>query len=345
MKKMVGTLIVLMAVCGLIISPSALSKEKTFVLRYGEGTPVTKKWSLQGTASRVFTEEVAARSNGRIKVEIYDRAQLGSLESLVNQVRQGLIQGTTAADGQFAPYYPNVQIFGLPYLFVDDVVAWDVISSPLAEKIREDMAQKTGMRPVAWYGQGFRHYSNSKRPIKTVADMKGLKIRTMNNPMHMQIVKLLGASPTPISWSEIYSALQTGVVDGQENSLPIFRIPKLEEVQKYIILDGHVYGLMCLVINEKWYQSLPDDLKAVINQSARVAETVQNGLSILQPSRDIDELTAMGLEIYDPPLEVKEEFKALTHQPAVEWLKKKIDPAWVDAILAETAKAEKRHGF
>lgn len=338
-------MILLLGIYGLIFCPAALSKEKTFVLKYGEGVPVTKKWSMMGTASRVFCEEVAARSKGRIKVEMYDRAQLGKLESLVNQVRQGMIQGTTAADGQFAPYYPNVQIFGLPYLFVDDVVAWDVISGPLAEKIREEMAKKTGMRPVAWYGQGFRHYSNSKRPVKTVADMKGLKIRTMNNPMHMQIVKLLGASPTPISFSELYSALQTGVADGQENSLPVFRIPKLEEVQKYIILDGHVYGLMGLVINEKWYQSLPDDLKAVINQSARVAETVQNALSILQPSREMEELTAMGIEIYDPPLEVKKEFKALTHQPAVDWLKKKIDPAWVDAVLAETAKAEKRHGF
>lgn len=344
-KLLIALTLVIVSVVMIGFSPAA-AKEKIYVMKYGQGAPMPKEWTMPGTPIEIFKKEIETRSNGRIKVEIFPNSQLGGAESMVNQLKQGIIQAASAADGHFASHYPNIQVFGIPYLFIDRVVAWDVIDGNFGKMISDDMAKTVGFRALAWFDNGgFRHYSNNKRQIKTVSDMKGLKIRTMNNPMHMEIVKNLGAAPTPVNWRELYSALQTGVVDGQENSITVFRMPKLEEVQKYIVLDGHVFSLQSILINEKWYQSLPDDLRHVVDQSAQVAKTVNHAMSVLFQTRDMDELTQEGVEIYNLPLAEKRKFKALTQEPAINWLQTKIDPKWVDLILDETAKAEKRWGY
>ena len=177
--------------------------------------------------------------------------------------------------------------------------------------------------------------------------MQGLKIRTMNIPLHMKIVSDLGGSPTPIAWAELYTSLQTGVVDGQENAIATFLIPKLEEVQKYMILDGHVYSFVAIMVNEKWFQSLPKDLQNVVTQSAQISRMVDNTLCFLEEKKDIDELRKKGLDIYDPPIEVKAEFRRLTQAPAVEWLKqqKDIDQKWLDLLLKEVEQVEKELGY
>ena len=222
------------------------------------------------------------------------------------------------------------------------------MNGKVARHMMDDMAEKLAIRPLAFYENGgFRNYTNSKRPLRTAADLKGLKIRTMNNPLHMEIVRNLGASPTPISWKELYSALQTGVVDGQENSVPTFRVPKLEEVQKYMILDGHVYSFTTIMVNEKWLRSLPQELQQAVFQAGAVCRTVHNGLCILEEQKDIDELRKKGLDIYAPPLEVKEEFRKLTQAPAIEWLRKQdgIDGKLLDELLAEVDSVEKKFGY
>lgn len=212
----------------------------------------------------------------------------------------------------------------------------------------EDMAKTVGIRPLRFNENGgFRNYSNSKRPLRTAADMKGLKIRTMNIPLHMQIVKDLGASPTPIAWSELYSALQLKVVDGQENAVSTFRIPKLEEVQKYMILDGHIYSVTTYLVNEKWFKSLPIEYQNAIYQAADIAVQVRNSLCYLEERRDVEELRAMGVDIYDPPTDVKRGFQQLTQESAIKWLRsqEKIDGKWIDMLLEETAQIEKELGY
>jgi C4-dicarboxylate-binding protein DctP len=175
--------------------------------------------------------------------------------------------------------------------------------------------------------------------------MKGLKIRTMNIPLHMKIVSDLGGSPTPIAWAELYTSLQTGVVDGQENAIATFLIPKLEEVQKYIVLDGHVYSVNTVIINEKWYQSLPADLQEVIQAAQKIALAVNRGLTVTNEIMGMEYLRTKGVEIYKPNKEEKQEFKQLSQESAIQWLKEKIDPAWVDGILEATKQAEKELGY
>lgn len=304
-------------------------------------------WDLH-TNIYIFQQELETRSNGRIKVEIYGGNQLGKPTENVAQTKAGLVQMDYAADGHFTPVYPNIQVFSIPYLFIDRQIAWRILEGNTAKAMMDDMAKKTGIRPIMFFENGgFRNYSDSKRPLRTPADLKGLKIRTMPSPLHMQIVKDLGAAPTPIPFTELYSALQMKVVDGQENPVSVFRVPKLEEVQKYMILDGHVYSVTAYLINEKWYQSLPGDLQVAIRQSAEIARDMHNAISYLKERKDIEELRDMGIDVYAPPVEVKNEFRKLTQQSAINWMRqqKNIDPKYIDMLFEEVKQVEAELGY
>jgi C4-dicarboxylate-binding protein DctP len=316
-----------------------------FTLKFGVGNP-PRDFHHSWTPHVAFKDEVETRSGGRIAVELYPGSQLGGIESMVNQVRQGVIQATDPSEGHFATTYPPIQVFSIPYLFLTRDIAWHVLDGEFGQKMLADMAEQTGIRPLIWSENGgFRHYSNNVRAIKSPDDMAGLKIRTMNIPLHMEIVKNLGASPTPIAWAELYTSLQTGVVDGQENSIATFMVPKLEEVQDHTVLDGHVYSVNTVILNEAWYQSLPDDLKQVIDRAAEVSLTVNRGLTVSNELIGMDYLKEQGVEIYSPTLEEKRAFREATQEPAIAWLTEQIDPAWVDGMLDAVAAAEKSLGY
>ncbi len=327
--------------CGLAGTVSAAE----FTMRLAGTTPKAEQ-NFAYAPFEILAQEVEARSGGRIKVELYPGGQLGGIESIVNQISDGTIQGGDPSDGHLATSFPEIQVFGIPYLFVSRDVAWDVLDGPFGQKMREMMIKKTGMRPLFWSENGgFRHYTSSKREMKSVADMVGLKMRTMNHPLHMEIAASLGMSPTPIAWTEVYTSLQTGVVDGQENSIPTFLVPKLYEVQKFMILDGHVYALTTMSVNEAWYQSLPDDLKHAVDQSARIALTANRGLSVSNEMVGRAYLESQGVKIYDPSPADKKAFRERAQPKAIAWLKGQIDPALVDEMIAAVADSEKRLGY
>lgn len=329
------------------VTGSSWAKAK-YVMKLASTTSVKPGWNYQWTYYDVFKAEVEKRTQGEVEVKYFPSGQLGGIEQLVIQTRQGMIQACDPEMGHYATLYPNIQVFSIPYLFVDRLVAWNVIHGQTAKDMIEDMAKTVGVRPLIFNeNSGFRNFTNSKRPIREVSDMKGMKIRTMNIPLHMQIVKDLGASPTPIAWTELYSALQLKVVDGQENAVSTFRIPKLEEVQKYMILDGHVYSVTTIMVNEKWWQSLPARHRAAINQSAQVADVIRTAMCYLSESKDVKELTELGVEIYEPTVEQKRGFQKATQASAINWLRsqKNIDSKWVDKLLQEVRDVENRLGY
>ena len=332
------------AVCAsLLLIGSATAADYTMKLGL---TAPPKDYQHAWTPWVVLKQELEGRTGGKLAVEIFPGGQLGGLSSLVQQVRQGVIEATMASDGSFATTYPPVQVLSLPYLFVNREVAWKVLDGPFGQAMIKDMAAKTGMRPLAWMENGgFRHYSNSKREVRTPADMKGLKIRTMEIPLHMEIVKNLGASPTPIAWKELYTALQTGVADGQENAVPTFLRPKLEEVQKFMVLDGHVYSSFALLVNENWFQALPDDIKTTFEQVTPLVNATVRGLCVANEVMGLEYLAKKGVKVYAPSAAEKKLFRDATQKPAVEWLKKEIGPEWVDKALNAVASAEKELGY
>lgn len=302
--------------------------------------------SFSWTHLKVLEREIEARSGGRIDVQIFSGGQLGGPETTVNQTRDGIIEATDASDGHFATTFPDVQVFGAPYLFPSREVAWAVLDGPIGENLRERMAAEVGLRPLFWTENGgFRHFTSADRPLKSAADLKGLKMRVQNHPLHLEIAQSLGMSATPIAWLELYTALQTGVVDGQENSISTFLIPKLYEVQKHMILDGHVYAVNTVVVNEAWYQSLPAELKDAITQASLIARATNRGLSVANEITGRATLDAEGVSVYVPTNAEKEEFRALVQDKAYAWLRANVTPSLIDEVLAAVDAEKVRLGY
>lgn len=273
-------------------------------------------------------------TSGRYVVELYPYGQLGDAASNLEQLLSGTLQGATPADGALAPFYKNIQVFSIPYLFDSALTAYDILDGEYGQKLIEDMAKTSRLRIIASYDNGgYRNFTNSKKPVKTAADMNGLKIRTMDSPVHMEIVKALGASPTPIAFMELYSALQTKVVDGQENSAITMLGASLQEVQKYVVLDGHILGLAFLTISEDWFQGLSKEDQEACLKAGREAAFAARGTVRYAESFAIDQLRAAGLEVYSPTAEEMETFK-VAQEPVIKWLKENIDTTYVDELLA-----------
>ena len=272
-------------------------------------------------------------TSNRYTVELYPYGTLGDAASNLEQILSGVTQGATPADGALAPFYKDIQVFSIPYLFDSALTAYDVLDGEFGRELFDDMAEKSGFRVLSAYDNGgYRNFSNSKREIKSAADMKNLKIRTMDIPVHMEIVKALGASPTPIAFMELYSALQTGVVDGQENSAVTILGASLNEVQKYVTLDGHLLGLAFLVVGEDWFQSLsPEDQEAAL-KAGREASYAARGTVRYAESLAIKTLQDVGVQIYSPTPSEMETFK-VAQKNAVAWLKENINEDIVNELL------------
>ena len=326
----------------IFLASTAIAQEYTMRISIADAETSADERHYARTPLREFEREVEEMSDGRIDVQIFWGGQLGAIENVLNLVRNGQVQGVIASDGHVSPYFRDVQILGIPYLFIDRQVAYEVLDGPAGQAISDQMAAQSGIRPMPWLENGgYRHYSASV-PLRTVEDMEGLKIRTMNNPVHMDIVRSLGASPTPIPWGDLYTSLQTGVVDGQENSLSTFRVPRLEEVQSHIILDGHVYSIIMLAVSEQWLNSLPEDLRNVIEAAATNMREHNRELSLENEVSDRAYLEEAGVSIVDPSLEERARFQQMTQEAALEALQGQVDQELLDTLLSAVREAEAR---
>lgn len=298
-------------------------------------------------AAVVFKEHVEKYSQGRITVEISPGGALGNTAELMNLAMMGEVEVVGSnTEGTIAAVYPDIQVIAIPYLFDTVDQAKAVFDGEFGHAMFEDMRQKTGLRVIGWWDNGgFRCFTNSKREIKSPADMKGLKIRTMSIPAHMEIVKRLGANATPISWGELYTALETGVADGQENSIPTIIEGSVHEVQKHIILDNHVYSQMHNMVNDEWFNSLPDAYKIIVQtageKSAYAAARKYRAKRIYGLN-----LIKKHMKVYAPSMAEVAEFRKLTQKPVLSFIKAKLkNPAWSDRILKAAKDANKRLGY
>jgi tripartite ATP-independent transporter DctP family solute receptor len=289
-------------------------------------------------AMLAFQNAAQKNSAGKIKVELYPNGRLGDVKSNIEQILAGNLQGATPPDGGLAPFYKNIQVFSIPYLFDNALQAYEILDGPYGQKLFADMAEKSGLRVLAVYDNGgFRNFSNSKKSIKSADDMNGLKFRTMDIPAHMEMVKALGGAPTPIAWLELYGALQTGVVDGQENSAITVLGGSLQEVQKYYTLDGHILGMAFIVTSESWFQSLAPELQDALIKAGKEASFAGRGIVRTSESLAIETLKQKGVDVYAPTPEELKTFKK-AQEPVVKWLKENIDPVLVDELVETVAK-------
>jgi tripartite ATP-independent transporter DctP family solute receptor len=264
MKK-VATLLVLAVFVFFAGSAMAVTKIKLGV--------VTKPGSAQNIAAEKFKELIEKRSNGGINVEIFHSASLGNETEILQQVQMNSIQMAIVTGGPFDTFDPMVRVISYPFLFKDYSQVDKVLDGPLGAKVLKSL-ESSGFKGLCFSENGFRNLTNNRRPVKTPEDLKGLKIRVMASAIQKAIWQALGANPTPMPWP-IYTELEQGVIDGQENPLWVMEVYKFYEIQKYMTLTRHVYSYHIDVASLNWWNTLDGDTQEMIQKAMYEAAVFQ----------------------------------------------------------------------
>jgi len=284
--------------------PKDAQQQEPIVLKLGH---VLNEASPSHKGAVEFARKVEEKSNGKLKVEIFPGAQLGNDRTLAEGMQVGSVDMSVSGTATVTGFVPRLQVFDLPFIFRDAEHAYKVLDGPIGEEVLKDFEAK-GIVGLAFWENGFRHLTNFKKPVKTPADVKGMKIRVQEIPLHISFWRLLGTDPTPMSWTEVYTALQQKTVDGQENPVQTIYTQKIYEVQKYLSMTGHVYAPAVIMISKKTYDKLPADLQKVIVEAARETATYERNYIKDLEEKALKELPKLGMEIEMNP--DKEAFKA-----------------------------------
>lgn len=292
-----------------------------------------------------FKNYVEQVSGQRVQVEIYDSGVLGGSSEGLSQCMQNVVQGCVTGDGELATLYPKLQVLSTPYLFENRIEFYNMLDSQWMQDLFTNMRGELGIRLLAASDNGgFRSISNSIKEVKTASDLSGLKIRCMEIPAYTTMLESMGATATPIAWAELYTSLQTGVVDGQENAPTTIMNGSLQEVQKYYTLDQHSISSLVLMMNEEFYQSLPEDLKKIVTDGGFIAQQAMRGANNTNEALALQGLMDKGMQVYIPNAEEQATFKTASQGPVLEWLKKEIGADYVDSFMAAVDTAKKGEG-
>lgn len=345
MKRSFVVLFMIFSLCLLASSAHAKTITEGVIKIPHVGTEIDVCSSPYMALTQTFKTIVESRTDGRFKVESFPNKQMGDMQDTMEQCARGIVWATASQNsGTLATVFPAVQALEIPYMFETTEVGLKVLNGPYGKDLTERIAEKTGLRVLAWLPSSFRNFSNNVRPINSPADMKGLRIRCMPVPVHLAMVKALGASPTPIAWSELYTSLQTGVVDGQENAPYVLLLGKLQEVQKYYSLDHHLLNIALFLMNEKFFQSLTPEDQWTILFAARQAQLAFLGVIKATESQDLKTLgKSMKINAVTPANFTK--FKEIAQPAVIEELNKKINPEEIDKLQKAVQTAEEQLGM
>ena len=274
----------LIAVVGLGISFAAHAQT---VLKIGWTNTIDSHYGIGVTT---FGDEIAKRTNNRYKLQYFPAGALGGEREMLEAVQLGTQDMIITSTGPVGNFVAETRIVDIPFLFRDYEHARKVLDGPIGQDILTKFPAK-GLVAISWMENGFRHVTNSKKPIKTPEDLAAQKIRTMENKVHMEAFKAMGSLPTPMNMNEVFTALQTGTVDGQENPIPVILHNKLYTVQKYLSLTSHVYSPAMLIINKGLWDKLSAADKASFQEAAKLAlvanrkkvnEDEANGIAVIE---------------------------------------------------------------
>ncbi|MDP1990914.1 MAG: TRAP transporter substrate-binding protein [Syntrophales bacterium] len=293
MKAKTGILLLafLMAIC--LSAPAFAADAKTYTMR--TTTPLAKSGSV-GKGLDKLCELVAAKSGGRIKTTANYSGELGTQREQVEMVHDGALEVVTTLASGSARYVPQLALFEFPYIYKDEAHLVRVLNALEPEVSR--LLASSNMVAIGGQNMGLRHMLNKKRPIQTVADMKGLKMRGPN-PVYVGMFNALSASGTTTDWSEIYGAIQSGVIDGMEASPDMIFSMKFHEVAPYLSKTNHIAACVYYMIRKDWLESLPADLRKIVLDSARQAAAYQNELDNNVQSESLKKMVAAGLKVND----------------------------------------------
>lgn len=246
--------------------------------------------------AQAMADEFFKLTNGRYKITLFPSGALGGEREMVESVQLGTLDFAVTSTGPVGNFVPETLITDIPFLFRDYDHARKTLDGPIGHDLLAKFPAK-GMVALAWAENGFRHLTNSKRAVNTPEDMKGLKLRTMENPVHMTAFRALGASPAPMAFTELFTALQQGTVDGQENPIPVITSSKFGQVQKNLTLTGHVYSPALILAALPVVNGLaPADKKALQDAAKFGAQAMRKRVNEVESS-GVDELKALGVNV------------------------------------------------
>ena len=287
-------MIVLLAVV-VGVSP-AVSARPELVLKLAHGLPTAHPVH---EAMLFMAERVAARSDGRMKVEVFPSEQLGTEKECIEALQLGYLAMTKTSSAPMEGFVPKMRIFGVPYLFRDADHLWKVLNGPIGKELLLAGEAKR-LRGLCYYDAGARSFYTKNRAIETPADLTGLKIRVQNSVMSMRMVQAMGGSPTPIPWGELYTALDQGVVDGAENNAPSLRTSRHYEVCKYYILDEHTCLPDIVVIGTRVWNRMTAEQQRILQEAADESVAYQRKLWAEAEAADLKAVEEAGVTILRP---------------------------------------------
>lgn len=245
-----------------------------------------------------FTDLVAAKTGGKMKVRGYADGQLGAEVQSLSAAKGGVLEMAIVSTAAAATTVKDFGLFDLPYLFNNYKEADAVLDGPVGRRALDKLSD-TGLVGLCYWENGFRHLTNSRRPVLKLEDFKGLKIRTIQNPVFVDVFNTLGANPTPMAFTEVYTALESRAIDGQETPYSSIYTSRFYEVQKYVSETRHIYGAAVVVVGRKFWDTLSSDEKRAMQDSCNEARDYERSVNREQDPKLLAELKAKGMQYND----------------------------------------------
>lgn len=286
-----------------------------------------------------FKEIVEEKTNGAIIVEAYHSGQLGDDRTMTEALQLGTQEVTIPSTAPLANFVPEFSVFDFPFLFPNEEVADKVLDGEVGQKFLEKL-ESQNLVGLAYWENGFRNVTNSKRAIETVEDFDGLKLRTMENDLHLEAFRALGANPTPMAFTELFTAMQQGTVDGQENPYATIYLQKFYEAQKYVSNSKHIYSPFVFLMSKSFYDSLTEEQQQIVKEAAIEAGKYERELNREANAKYLADLQEEGMTYTEIPPEEVAKMKELV-QPVIDKYAEKIGKDVVDEVYQAVEEASK----
>jgi TRAP-type transport system periplasmic protein len=335
MKRLVlKSIVAAVAVAAFGMASAQDIKERT--IKFGVAGPETHP-AVPGM--KKFAEAVTAKSGGKIKVNLFFNSSLGTDQAIVSAIKGGTVEMSVMNSGILASEAKELALFDFPFLFANEKESDAIVDGAVGKKMHA-LLQEKGLVGLSYWELGYRHMTNSKRPLNTVEDIDGLKLRVIPNPINVDWVKALGANPTPLPFAEVYGALEQKAIDGQENPIAVIAANKFWEVQKYVALTNHQYNPQSVIFSKKVWDTLSPAEKKIIDDSSDEATKFQRDQSRAAVAANVELLKKNGMIVTQfSPTEVNKLREKM--KPVIAKYTASVGEATVNEVLAELAKMRK----
>ena len=294
-KHLIKSLVLALAAASLTsaVGSAVAADFKPRIIRFGYGL---SEDSNQGRAVKFFAEDLAKRTGNKIKAKGFGNASLGSDIQMQNALIGGAQEMMVGSTATLVGIVKDFGVYDLPFLFNNEAEADAVLDGPFGQKLAAKLQEK-GLVGLVYWENGFRNLTNTKRPVAKLEDMQGVKLRVMQNPVYIDMFNSFGANAVPLPFSELFTALETKTVDGQENPVNTIQSSKFYEVQKYLSITKHVYSPWIVLASKKWWDGLSADEKKALNEAAAASRDFERRDSREASVKAIDFLKEKGMQV------------------------------------------------